>query len=175
MLQTLLSRLGWFVLLILLQALVFGHIHLLGYATPLPYVYFILLLSNATPRWVFVATGFAMGLCIDLFNNTPGMAAASLCACGLIAPPLLKAFTPADKEDEEIQPSARTLKWSGFLRYATCIVLLHCTLFFTIEAFTFSDWQTLLLSIGGSSVLTFIVILGLESLRSSRKSKASQG
>lgn len=171
MLQTTLYRLGWFILLIFLQALVFNHIHLLGYATPLPYVYFLLLLSNTTPRWLFIAAGFVLGLCVDLFTNTPGMAAASLCVCGLIAPLLLKALTPSDKEDEEIVPSAHTLKWSGFLQYAAILTLLHCALFFTIEAFTLSDWQTLLLNIGASFLLTFCLIVGLESLRSAPKGK----
>lgn len=171
MLQTFFSRLGWFVLLLLLQALVFNHVHILGYATPLPYVYFLLLLSSSTPRWVYVVMGFALGLCVDLFNNTPGMAAASLCACGLVAPLLLKVFTPSDKEEEEIHPSARTLKWGGFMRYAISLTLLHCVLFFNIEAFTLHDWQTLLLSIGGSSLLTIHFIVALESMRSYSKPK----
>lgn len=58
MFQTFLSRLGWFVLLLLLQVLVFNHIHISGYATPLPYVYLLLILSDATPRWVYIAVGF---------------------------------------------------------------------------------------------------------------------
>ena len=38
MFETFLSRLGWFVILLMLQVFVFNHIHLFGYATPLPYI-----------------------------------------------------------------------------------------------------------------------------------------
>lgn len=162
MFQTFLSRLGWFVLLLLLQVLVFNHIHISGYATPLPYVYLLLILSDATPRWVYIAVGFLLGLCVDLFTNTPGMAAASLCACGLLAPVLLKVFRPKDTADENISPSVRSMEWGGFLRYAFCLVLLHCSLFFLIEAFSVAQWRVLLANIGGSTVLTLLVIVGFE-------------
>lgn len=168
MLQTIISRLGWFVLLLFLQVLVFNHIHITGYATPLPYVYFLLILPGNTPRWLYVALGFIMGLAIDLFTNTPGMAAASLCACGLLAPLPLKAFKPSDKELSEMRPSSRSMKWGGFLRYAASMTFIQCTLFFVIEAFSFSSWQPLLINIGGSSVLTMLFIYGLERLRSRR-------
>lgn len=169
MLQTFFSRLGWFLLLLFLQVLVFNHIHLMGYATPLPYVFFLLILPSATPRWFYVLSGFVLGLLIDLFTNTPGMAAAALCACGLAAPGLLTAFAPADKDGDEFSPSAKTMKWGGFLRYATALTLLHCTLFFTIEAFSLSDWQTLLIKIGAGTLLTLLLITALELLRSRRQ------
>ena len=83
MFETFLSRLGWFVFLLMLQVFVFNHIHLFGYATPLPYIYFLLILPGNTSRWVYVLTGFALGLLTDLFTNTPGMAAAATCLSGL--------------------------------------------------------------------------------------------
>lgn len=165
MLQTFLSRLGWFVLLFFLQVLIFNHINIMGYAMPMPYVYFLLLLSSETPRWAYIALGFVLGLAVDLFTDTPGMAAASLCACGLVAPLLLAKFAPSDKDTDELRPSAVTMKWSGFLGYAFCLTLLHCILYFTIEAFSLRDWQTLLINIGASTVLTFLLIIAFELLR----------
>lgn len=166
MLQTILSRIGWLVLLVLLQVLMFNHIHLGGYATPLAYVYFLLILPSNTPHWLYVVSGFVVGLVIDLFTNTPGMAAASLCACGFVTPWLLNAFAPKERDDEEFLPSATTMKWGNFLGFAFSITLLHCVLFFTIEAFTVSAWTTLLLTIGCSTALTFLFVIGFETLRS---------
>ena len=105
MIHTILSRIGCFFLLILLQALLFNHIHILGYATPLPYVYFLMILPNTTPRWVHILTGFGLGMAIDLFTGTPGMAASALCATGLLTTPLLKAFSPSDHEDDTFLPT----------------------------------------------------------------------
>lgn len=165
MLQTILSRLGWLVLLVAMQVLVFNHIHIAGYATPLVYVYFLLILPSSTPHWLYVVAGFVVGLVIDLFTNTPGMAAASLCACGFVTPWLLNAFAPKERDDEEFLPSATTMKWGSFLLFALSITVLHCALFFLIEAFTVSEWATLLITIGCSAALTFLLVVGLELLR----------
>lgn len=40
MMQKIFLRIVWFVLLVLLQALVFNNIHIGGYAIPMPYLYF---------------------------------------------------------------------------------------------------------------------------------------
>ena len=82
MFQTFISRIVWFVMLLLLQALVFNHVHIFGYATPMPYIYFLLILPSVTPRWLYVLLGFLLGLSVDLFTNTPGMAAGALCLSG---------------------------------------------------------------------------------------------
>lgn len=171
MIHTLFSRVGCFFLLVLLQALLFNHIHILGYATPLPYVYFLLILPNNTPRWVYILSGFLLGLLIDLFTGTPGMAAAALCATGLLTPPLLKAFSPSDRNNDTFLPSIRTMEKSGFLKFAFSATLFHCSLFFGIEAFSLFDWKTLLTNIGGSALLTSTIIFAFESIRNQKNRK----
>ncbi len=111
MFQTILSRIGWFLLLLLLQVLVFNHIHIMGYATPMPYVYFLLILPSDTPRWLYILLGFLLGVLIDIFGNTPGMAAATMTAIGLITPLLFNLFGPRDRDkDDNILPSMRTME-----------------------------------------------------------------
>ena len=66
-----------FVLLLLGQALVCNHIHLFDCATPFLYVYFVLMFRINYPRWGILAWAFVMGLGVDVFSNTPGVAAAS--------------------------------------------------------------------------------------------------
>ena len=99
------------------------------------------------------------------------MGAASLCAVGLVTPLLLSAFAPKDKDDDVLLPSVKTMEWSGFMRYALSATLLHCSLFFSIEAFSFLDWKTLMFRILGSTVLTFILILVMEVVRNSGERK----
>lgn len=171
MLQTLLSRIGWFLLLLLLQVLVFNHIHIFGYATPMPYVYFLLLLPTSTPRWAYVLIGFLLGLGIDIFSNTPGMAAASMCLSGLLVPPLISFFLPADRENETFIPSVRSMEWGGFLRLATCSTVVNTVAFFCIEYFSFHNWNVLLINIFGSLALTLLFIAAMELLRNSSQKK----
>ena len=46
-----LKRLGLFVVFVLAQTMVLGHIHLFGYATPLVYVYFVSMFPRSYPKW----------------------------------------------------------------------------------------------------------------------------
>ena len=43
----------------------------------MPYVYFLIILSLDTPRWLYLVSAFALGLAIDIFSCTPGMTSAS--------------------------------------------------------------------------------------------------
>lgn len=171
MLHIILSRLVWCVVLMILQVFLFNHVHLWGYATPLCYVYFLLILPADTPRWLYILSGFLLGLFADLFSNTPGVGAASLCAVGLVTPWLLSAFAPKDRDEEILLPSAVNMEWGRFLRYALSATFLHCALFYTLEAFSFSNWQQLLLRIVSSTLLTFLIIVVLEMIRSQDKKK----
>ncbi len=165
MLQTILSRLGWFVALLAFQVVVFNHIHIAGYATPMPYVFFLAILPASTPRWAQLLLAFALGLLVDIFSNTPGMGAASLTAAAMFTPLLLRAFGPSELDTDDFTPSSRTMTWGGFLEYAGALAFVHIALFFSIEAFSFSDWSTALLCIGSSFAVTLIVMAAFEGLR----------
>ena len=73
MLITFLRRLGWFVLLVLVQALILNNISFFGYATPFLYVYLILAFDANMSRYSLLLWGFALGLAVDIFSNTPGI------------------------------------------------------------------------------------------------------
>lgn len=165
MLQNFFTRLFWFTLLLLLQALVFNHIHLMGYATPMPYVYFLLLLPLHTERWIYVGLGFLLGLAVDIFSNTPGAAAASSTLVGLLMPLWVQLFTPEDKPAEDFRPSARTMQWAGFIKLAATASLFQISGFFLLESFSFFDIKTLLVNIGGSWGLTLLFIIAIEHIR----------
>ena len=53
--------------------------------------------------------------------------------------------------------------------YTALCVIVSEILLFALEAFSFFNWQDLLISIGGSSVLTILIIAAIESLRTSGK------
>ena len=78
MAQNLLNRLVWALALVALQVLVFNHVHLWGYATPVVYVYVLCLFSLETSRGEWLLWGFFVGLFADMFTATPGLGAASL-------------------------------------------------------------------------------------------------
>ena len=104
-----------FVALCLVQALVFNHVHLFGYATVLLYVYFVVIFPRSYPRWAILLWSFALGLCVDMFTNTPGMAAASLTLVGFLQPYLLELVLPRDAA-ENIKSSVSALGFSTWDR-----------------------------------------------------------
>ena len=67
------ARILWFAGLILLQVLVLNYVHIHQFAKPMLYVYFILKLDSNTGRNQTMLWSFALGLCIDILSNTPGL------------------------------------------------------------------------------------------------------
>ena len=89
-----LKTLGTFLVFLLVQVLVLNQVHLFDSATPLLYIYMVLLFPRNYPKWGMLAWAFAMGLGVDMFSNTPGVAAA---ACGLVAALSLGTFLTKGK------------------------------------------------------------------------------
>jgi rod shape-determining protein MreD len=159
-----LQRFVVFFLFCLTQALVCNHIQLFHCATPLPYIYFVIMFPRNHPKWSILLWSFFMGLMIDMFSNTPGLASFSLTLAAAIQPYLLELFIPRDA-DENIKPSARMLGWDKFITFTTLLVAIFCLTFFTVEAFNFFNWMHWLQCVVGSFILTLILVLSLETIR----------
>ena len=162
--KTLFKRILGFALLCLAQALVLNRIHLFSFATPLLYVYMVLLFRRNYPHWGVLIWCFFMGLVVDSFSNTPGLATASMTFLGFIQPSLLKLFVPRDAP-EDLQPSMKTLGVASFSYYTVILVALYMLLFYTLEAFNFFNWQQWLATVFGSMALTIVLILAIENVR----------
>ncbi len=160
----LMKRLGIFVVLVLVQGLVFNHIHLFNCATPLLYIIMVLHFRRNHPRWAVLLWCFMMGLCIDVFANTPGVAAASMTLVGLLQPYLFELFVPRDSADD-LEPSVRTIGMGAYFLYVLIIVLVYNLLFFTLETFNFFNWMQCLMCIGGSTVITMVMVMAIEGFR----------
>jgi rod shape-determining protein MreD len=159
-----LRRLLTLVVFCLIQALVLNQIHLFDCATPLLYVYFVIMFPRNYPKWGVLLWSFAMGLSIDMFSNTPGVVASSLTLLALVQPYVLFLFVPREA-DASLYTSALTMGWSKFFSYVVIMVFIYCLVFFSIEAFCFFNFLQWLLNIVGSTVLTVILVLTLESIR----------
>ena len=167
-----LKRLILFVVLCLAQGLVLNRIHLFDYATPLLYVYFVLIFPSNYPKWALLLWCFAMGLVNDSFSNTPGVACASLTLLGAIQPYYLKTFLPRDAVDN-FEPSMQGLGYAKFLVYATSVILFYCLVFFALEAFNFFNWVQWLISSGASTLLTLLFIVVFENFKRKKPTDAS--
>lgn len=159
-----LRRMLIFVLLCLAQALVLNRLQLFSYAMPLLFVYFVIIFPRGYPRWALLLWSFAMGLCVDAFSNTPGVASASLTLVGFVQPLLVELFLPRDAE-ENIRVSAKSLGLWRFVAVCSILTLLFCLVFFALEQFAFFNWLYWLACAGSSALFTFILIMTIESIR----------
>ncbi len=159
-----LKRLLLFLGLLLVQVLVLNHVHLFGFGTPLLYIYFTICFRRGYPKWGILVWSFLLGLCIDMFSNTPGVAAASMTLVGLLQPYVLELFMQRDNEDD-ILPCFRTLGATKYVGYASILTVAYCLSFFTIETFTFFNWLQWLMSVAASAVLTLLLVLVMDNLR----------
>ncbi len=169
MFNVILPRVLWIIGLVLAHTLVFNHIHLMGYATPMPYVYALIILPHGTARWIYVVLGFCIGIVIDILSNTVGAAAAALTLVGLVTPLLLRTFAPDDKLEEEFTPSIKTMQWGGFLKLAVAVTFIHTLVFFLLETFSLFDALEILIKVGSSTALTVIFMMTFEKLRNTSR------
>lgn len=160
----LLKRVGLFLVYVLVQAMVLGRIHLFGFATPLLYVYFVVKFPRNYPKWGILLWCFTLGLSIDTFSNTPGVAAGALTLLGAIQPYLFELFVPRDSVDDMV-PAIRTIGVGKFVYYAVIMVVIYCLIFFSLETFSYFNVVEWLKCVGGSALFTLALILTFESVR----------
>lgn len=160
----LLKRLALFFILIIVQALVLNHIHLFDYATPLLYIYFVLSFRRGYPRWAMLLWSFCLGISVDIFTNTPGVAATTMTLCALLQPYWLALFTQRDTE-EDFQPSIMTMGAVRYGLYAFVASMFYCFIFFLLESFTFFNWMQWLISSLAATAITFVLVMVIDNLK----------
>ncbi len=160
-----LKRALWFIGLVLAQAVVLGRIHLFGFATPLLYVWLVLLFPRNYPKSGILLWSFCLGLAVDTFSNTQGLAAASLTLIGIIQPYFFEIFVPRDSIDT-LKPAITTIGPVKYSIYVSVLVLLYCITFYTLEMFSGADWLLWVKSVVGSTLLTLAFIFTFEIVRS---------
>ena len=161
----LLHRVTMFLILLAAQVLILNHVHLLDVAMPLLYIYFAITFRRGFPRWIILLSCFFMGLIVDMFSSTPGLAAGTMTLVGFIQPFLVERTAPRDSA-EDVEISVATMGFGGFAFLSGVITAIYCLVFFTLEAFSFFEWLVWLERIIASSLLTWILILAIESVRS---------
>ncbi len=127
-----LKNTGRFIFLIFLQVVIINNIELNYFVSPILIVFFVLALPMNTPNWLLLIASFLMGLTLDAFMNTPGIASFSLVTTASLRPILLRILQPRDGYQIDDMPNVQKLGWAWFMRYAVALVLVFHLLYFTI-------------------------------------------
>lgn len=149
-----------FIVLILIQVLILDHILFLGYINPYLYILFVLGLPINLNRTYVLLLGFALGLCIDLFNDTGGVHAASTLTIAYLRPFILRLSFGISYDYNTLNLNKTDFK-EQFL-YVVIMVFIHHLLMFSLEYFsinyTIEILKNTLLSGIFSSLLIFTTL-----------------
>jgi len=170
MTKTVIQFVVLFLALMVLQ-LVCNKIVLFNIAMPVVFIYLLLRLPiNLHGGWVLTIAFFS-GLLLDIFTNTPGMNALACTIMAALRRPVFNIFVSRENDMNIPIPSVDSMGVGDYLKYMATLVTLYCTLIFLIQAFTLHNIVLTLARIAGSSVLSIIIIFGLDSLVSTRREK----
>ena len=120
-----------------------GETYLLIHLYPL----FILLLPFSTPRLLVILLGFVLGISVDWIYNTWGVHASALVFTAYIRDVVLKILTPREGYSVKDLPTKSSLGDNWFLKYASLVLFFHLFFYFSVEAFTFVYFKSILLKL----------------------------
>ena len=151
---------GAFVLLVVLQLLIFNNIEFSGYVNPFVYVMFILILPVSIPSWILLILGFLTGFVIDLFTGTMGVHTFATVLAAFVRPWVFSLNVTAETAEGDMSPSIfrSGLRW--FFIYTMTVVLVHHLAIFFVELFSLRHFfHTLLRVLLSTAVTTFFIVL----------------
>lgn len=158
-------------ILLAAQVIVFNHICLFNVAVPMAFIYVIVRLPITLSLNWLLTIGFFLGLAVDIFSDTYGMNAMACTVLAMLRRPILRLYVPREEDLTKPEPTMMSLGTPVFLKYLLTMTLLYCMLIFTIEAFTFFNPLQLVLRIVFSTLLTMVIMLGIDSLMTPRSEK----
>ncbi len=153
------------------QVTLFSRVALLGWLSPYPYLWVLLLYPVQWPRWTSLLFGFTVGLILDMFLNTGGMHASACVWVMAIRQPVLSILVPQSSYEEDINFNIEDMEIPRFATYAGILILVHHAWLFAIEIFRFSKLPTALLKSVPAAFMTlvFVMIFRMLLVKSGRK------
>lgn len=153
-----------FVSMLLLQVLICNNIVLFNVAIPIIFIYFIIHLPINLSTNIVLTLSFLLGLMVDVFSDTLGMNTLACTILAMLRRKIYSLYKSREEKFAEIVPSISSLGIIVFMKYLITMTLCYCILFFSIEYFSFSHFSIMLTKILSSTALTFVLILGIDSL-----------
>lgn len=152
-----------FFALMLAQA-VCSRIVLFNAAVPIVFIYFILRQPLTLNINRLLTYSFIAGITVDMFCNTQGMNALCCTVLAMLRKPVFDLYIPNDDEENNPIPSMSSLGVMNYLKYMVTLVTAYCAMLFIIQAFTLHNLPLTLLRIVASTVLSALLIFGIDSL-----------
>lgn len=153
-----------FVVCVLAQALIFNQIVLFQVAVPVVFIYFLIRLPINIKLPYLFTLAFLLGLCVDIFSDTPGVNALACTLIAAIRTPIYYAYMAKDDITSRLTPAVVTMGIWEYSKYLLSFIVIYCLLAFSIEYFSFADVKDIVIISSASTVFTFIILLAIDCL-----------
>lgn len=153
------KQIGRYVVVMLLQVLLFNQLQLWGVCHPYIYVLCLLMMPITLPHSVDMLIGAAAGLVMDVFCNSLGVHMAA-CTLLMLVRPYLIGLIVNDKDRLNEQITLRAIGMEAMIKYVVILVLIHHLSVFMMAAWSWSHIGFVLLETLVSSVITIALIIG---------------
>ena len=127
------KQIGRYVVVMLLQVLLFDQLQLWGICHPYIYILCLLMMPITLPHNVDMLIGALVGLVMDVFCNSLGVHTAACILVMFIRPYLIGALVN-DKDRLNEQISLRSIGMEAILRYVVIMVIIHHLMVFAVAA-----------------------------------------
>lgn len=156
-----------FVLLVLIQVLVFNRLNFFGYINPLIYILFLYWYPIKQNRTTFILICFILGLSVDVFSDTMAINAAATITIAYLRPTIMRFVFGVNYEFQSFKLNNST-KAQQFT-FLALLIIIHHLVYFTLEIFSFSNSLLILQKTVTVGIATLILSTLFSSLFSSKK------
>lgn len=158
------KQIGRYIVVMLLQVLLFDQLQLWGVCHPYVYLLSLLMLPITLPHSVDMVIGAAVGLVMDIFCNSLGIHTAACVLVMFLRPYILGGIVnDTDRLNEQI--SQRSIGFEAMLKYVSILVVIHHLTVFVLAAWSWSHIGFVLLETIVSSAITILLIISYNALR----------
>jgi rod shape-determining protein MreD len=156
-----------FILLGLLQVLIFNKLNFFGYINPMVYILFLYWYPIKEHRATFLGVSFLLGLFIDILSDTMALHAAATVTIAYFRPVLMRFCFGVNLEFQSFKLSNATKVQQ--ITFLTLLVIVHHVVFFSLEIFSFANLLLILKKVLMIGFATLVLCLLFSSLFSIRK------
>lgn len=148
-----------YVLVMLLQVLLFDQLQLWGVCHPYIYILCLLMMPITLTHSTDMIIGAVAGLIMDVFCNSLGIHMAACILLMFVRPYLLGGFVN-DKDRLNEQISLRTVGTEAMIKYVVTLVIIHHLTVFSLAAWSWHHIGFVLMETIVSSTVTSLIIMG---------------
>ena len=159
MYNTLIRNIIRFIVLVVMQVLVFDNMRFGNYIHPCVYVLFLMILPFDTTKWSLLINGFVLGMAVDIFSGTPGLNAAATVFMAFIRPFVINIMTRKSDLEGKNEPTITDMGPQWFIVYGLLLLLLHNLMLFWLEAFSIKLLGLILLETLLSAPISLLIII----------------